>query len=168
MNPGGIIRLVVAGVLGAAVAGSFAITANLTRLEEGVNQNIEAARALVEAQKAIRDRNAVLGEMVAATTRIGGGLDGVLARSQAIEANVAAVAEANQATLKLNAAVQAGNAASAQELARVAAGIRSMNRSAGAIRDYLAALGETVAGDVDQLSAIGANTSRMNLRTPGW
>ena len=168
MTLGKWLRLIVAGVLGAVAAGSFVITGYLARLEAGIQQNVTAAQALVETQKAVRDRNAVLTDMVAVTNRMGAGLDVVLDRSQAIELGVQAVSEANRATLVLNRAAQQNNAASAQEMARVLAALKGMNRSASAIDDYLAALRDTVAADVDALSAIGSNTARMNVKTPGW
>jgi len=168
MIAGRLLRLAVALALGAAVGGSLIITGYLSRLEAGIEQNVTAAQALVHTQKAVRDRNAVLTDMVAATNRISAGLDVVLQRSQAIEAGVQAVAEANRATLALNQVAERNNTASAEEMSRVLAALKGMNTSASAIHDYLMALRDTAAADVDALTAIGSNTARMNAKTPGW
>ncbi len=161
-------RIALASLLTVAAAGSLSITGYLSRLEGGVQQNVRAAQALVDAQKAIRDRNAALSDMVVATNRIGTGLEAVLSRSEQIGQGVKAVAQANRQTLALNGQVEANNADSARELARVLAALRSMNQSAGAIRQYMADVSEIAARDAGALRAIGANTARMDARTPGW
>lgn len=162
---GSVARLITAATLGAAVAGSLSITHYLTALEEGIEQNVVAARAPVEAQKAIRDRNAVLGEMVAATNRISVGLDGALEQSVAIRGHVGAVGEANRATLGLNRSMAGHNEAAATDLEGVIAGLRSMNGSAAAIREYLRELRSVAAADVDYLESIAVSTARMNAKT---
>lgn len=160
-------RVAVAGCLTAAAVGSLSVTGYLSRLEAGVLHNLRAAQALVEVQKAIRDRNAVLADMVTATERIGDGLNGVLARSEQIGGALGAVAQTNREILAVNGAVEANNAEAARQTARVVGALRAMNQSAAAISQYMADVADIAARDMEALRAIGSNTARMNARIPG-
>lgn len=168
MNLAQVCRLAAAGVLAAATVGSLSITRYLSRLEAGVLHNVRAAQALVDTQTAIRDRNAVLSDMVVVTDRIGAGLDGLISRSEQIGTGVRAVSRANSETLQLNRAVEANNDDAARELARVVEALIAMNQSASAIAQYMSDVADTAARDMEALRAIGSNTARMNARTPGW
>lgn len=167
---GSVVRVAVAALLGVAVAGSFTITRYLSLLEGGIQRDLTAIDKIVAVEKAIGQQNAVLTDMVGVTRRIGGGMDGLLALSDRIDDHVKAVVEANRAALEYNGAVEANNEAAARELERVVAALQRMNASAADIEEYLGALGQTAAGDVEALEAVAANTARMNLKTPevGW
>lgn len=160
------LRVAAAAILGVAVAGSFAVTGYLARLERGIGHNVTAARAVLTAQQVILDRNAALREMAEVTGRIGGGLEGLLATSGDISRQIGVMEEANRSTLALNEAMEGNNAASARDLRRVVAALKEMNQSAAGIRDSLAALASTARADVDYLEAIRVNTARMNKATP--
>jgi hypothetical protein len=159
---------VLALLLGGVTAGSFVITGYLARLEVGIDQNAAALGQTVQAQRAILRQNELLDEMLLVTGRLSHGLNQVLAVTEAIDAQVLVVRDANAATLQLNRAVEGHNAAAAQDLARVAAALAGMNQSASAIDQYLTSLSQTATADVDYLNAIAINTARMNARTPGW
>lgn len=161
-------RTAVAVLLAAVVGGSLTITGYLARLEAGVLHNVRAAQALVDAQRFIRDKNAALESMVTGTDRIGAGLEVIVAQSEALGAGVGAVAQASRDTLALNNALGAHNADAARDLARVVAALRAMKKLAAEVRDSVADLSDTAAADLEALRAIGANTARMNARTPGW
>lgn len=161
-----ILRVIGAVLLGGAVAGSLAITRHLSLLETGIQKDLEAVAKIVAVEREIQSQNEVLTDMVAVTRNIGTGLDGVLAASGRIEGQVAAMGEANRATLTVNQQLAANNDAAASDMARVVAALRQMNGAVQAIDQYLAALRETVAGDERALEAIAANTARMNLKTP--
>jgi len=163
-----LLRSIAALLFGGVTAASCLISYYLTQLDRGVARNVQAAEALVEAQRAIQDRNVVLTEMVAATDRIGQGMERLTNHSQQIHQQIEAMAAANRVTLELNQALEESNAVTPAELRRVLASVRSMNASAASIRDYMSDLRNTAAQDVDRLKAISAITARMNTRTPGW
>lgn len=161
-------RIAVAALVGALALATFALTGQMLRLEAGLQQNLEAAQALVRAQSAIRERNALLAELLGLTGDIGEGLDGVVQRSAAISRHASAVLQANQALLEINLTVEQQTGATADDLQRVAVSLEAVGRSASSIRDSLADLRDTVASDVELLESIAASTARMNQRTPGW
>lgn len=165
---GSIARAALALLLGGVAAGSFVITGYLARLEVGIDQNAAALGQTVEAQRAILRHNELLDEILLVTGRLSHGLEQVLAISEAIDVQVLVLNEANAATLELNRAVEGHNATAAQDLERVAVALAGMNQSASTIDQYLTALSQTAAADVDYLNAIAINTARMNARTPGW
>lgn len=161
-------RIAVAVLLGALTLVTFALTGQMLRLEAGLQQNLEAAQALVRAQSAIRERNTLLADLLGLTGGIGEGLDGVVRRSEAISQHAAAILQANRALLDLNLAVEQQTGATADDLERVSASLNAVDRSASSIRDSLADLRDTVAADAELLESIAASTARMNQRTPGW
>lgn len=163
-----VLRVIIALALGGATVGSLMITAQISRLAGGMRENVTAAQALVTAQTAIRDRGAALEQIVASTRRVGTGLDSLIGQAQSLEQGALAVAQANQKTLELNQSMLKQTTATEADLRRVSDSLQTMIGSTGAIRSYMASLRDTVAGDVDILSNIGVNASRMNLRTPGW
>jgi hypothetical protein len=163
---GQIAKVVGAVLLGAVVAGSALITRYLTLLENGIYRDIEAVEKIVAVEREIQQQNDVLTEMVATTERIGAGLDGVLAGAERIRGSVVAVGAANRTTLTLNRELESDNAAAARELNRVVASLQAMNQSTNAINQYLSELAGVVDVELDALTAIAANTARMNLKTP--
>lgn len=163
---GQILKIVGAVLLGAVVAGSALITRYLTLLENGIRRDIEAVDKIVAVEWEIQQQNDVLTDMVATAERIGAGLDGVLATTERIHGSVVAVGASNRATLALNMKLESDNAAAARELSRVVASLQAMNQSTNAINQYLSQLAGVVDDELDALSAIAANTARMNLKTP--
>jgi hypothetical protein len=161
-----IAKVVGAVLLGAVVAGSALITRYLTLLENGIYRDIEAVEKIVAVEREIQKQNDVLTEMVATTERIGVGLDGVLATTERIRGSVVAAGAANRTTLALNWELESDNAAAARELSRVVASLQAMNQSTNAINQYLSELAGVVDVELDALTAIAANTARMNLKTP--
>ena len=165
---GQLARILAAAVLTGLAGGSFLITGHLVQLEKGIEQDVATVRQMVAVQQSIRQQNEILTDMVAVTDRIGGGLDGLITASEAIRGQVAAVGEANRATLGLNATLEANNAAAALELQQVVTSLQQMNQSAGVIANSLEGLRTVVASDTQALRAVADNTARMNLKTPGW
>jgi hypothetical protein len=163
---GQIAKVVGAVLLGAVVAGSALITRYLTLLENGIRRDIEAVDKIVAVEKEIQKQNDVLTDMVATAQRIGTGLDGVLATTERIHGSVVAAGASNRSTLALNLQLESDNAAAARELSRVVASLQAMNQSTNAINQYLSDLAAVVDVELDALTAIAANTARMNLKTP--
>lgn len=164
--PGQIAKIVGAVLLGVVVAGSALITRYLTLLEDGIRRDIEAVDKIVAVEREIQKQNDVLTDMVATAERIGTGLDGVLATTERIHSSVVAVGASNRSTLALNLNLESDNSAAARELSRVVASLQAMNQSTAAINQYLNELASVVDVELDALTAIAANTARMNLKTP--
>jgi hypothetical protein len=163
---GSIARVIGAVLLGAAVLGSLVISRYLALLEGGISRDLDSVDRIVTVEKEIQHQNDILNDMVATTQKIGTGLDGIVDTSSSIQNEVVAVGAANRTTLQLNGGLETNNGAAAQQLSRVVAALKAMNQSTSAIDSYLSDLNDTVAGDVDALEAISANTARMNAKTP--
>lgn len=163
-----ILRIVAAVGLGGAVAGSFAITGYLSRLEGGLTQDIQAVDRIVVAERAVQAQNQLLDDMVTVTGSVGSGLDGILATTEALHGSVVAVGQANRGTLALNEPLIANNAEAAQQLQQVVESLKAMNQSSAEIRDYMSQLRDTAAADVKALKTVAYYSGRMNAKTPGW
>jgi hypothetical protein len=164
----GLLKIIAALLVGGVTMGSTLITLTMAQLDRGLARNVQAAEALVDAQRAIKEGNQGLAHMVVTTNRIGDGMERLLSHSEQVHRHVQVMAQASRSTLEVNRALEQSNAATPVELRRMLASLRSMNGSASAIRDYLRDLRDTASLDVDRLEAISAITARMNTRTPGW
>lgn len=153
--------------LGGLMVMMAVVTGHLSRLKDGIDQNLQVAAALPRVQSAVMERNQRLGEMVSRSQSISQSLAGVSTHSKAIERSVAQLREANRSILLVNQQAEAENRAVVEQLKAVRDSLRGMRGAVLAVQGELRGLAGTVKADKEVLLSVQINTGRMEARTPG-
>lgn len=161
------LRFLLVAALGGLMVMMAVVTGHLSRLKDGIDQNLQVAEALPRVQSAVMERNQRLGEMVTRSQAISQALAGVSTHSKAIEQSVAQLRDANRSILQVNQQAEAENRAVVEQLKAVRDSLRGMKGAVLAVQGELRGLAGTVKADKEVLLSVQINTGRMEARTPG-
>jgi uncharacterized protein YoxC len=154
--------VVVAGLL----AQSMIMTAYLKKLDSALNQNLDTANQLLQAQRDIKNKNAVLNDMADSTQVLSQRLDVALAKTQTISSLITQLLAINAKTKQVQdqlVVLLKNNANTMQTINQSIGGLKSNTSQLAAQIEQLQAI---VRMDSASLQSVAASAAEMNKKLP--
>lgn len=162
----------VAGYLGMAVLLGLLVETMVTthhqmRIDQGLQESLDATERLVKVQEAIIEKNEALAGVVETTNAMDEQLLATLGATKQVHANIKQINELNGATLRLNQEMAGLTAETGDGLGEVAGGLQTLQGATAELRTALEQLGVLIREDRSRISKIRGYTEEMNRKVPG-